>query len=126
MDHFLSEQLPHSEWGGVHTSALADGANQLFQIHDIGRHNTFDKISGRILLNKITVATPILLTSGRISSDMVQKSVRMGAPLLISLRSASQMSISLAEQWGLTLISGARRGRFNLLCHSERIIMPEK
>lgn len=126
MDLFLSEQVPHSESGGVHTSALADGTKQLFQIHDIGRHNTFDKISGRILLDKVEVETPILLTSGRISSDMVQKSVRMGAPFLISMRSASQMGISLAEQWGLTLISGARRGRFNLLCHPERILMPEK
>jgi len=43
---------------------------------------------------------------------------------LISMRSASQMGISLAEQWGLTLIGGARRGRFNLLCHPERIQTP--
>lgn len=121
MDLFLSEQVPHSESGGVHTSALVDGDRQLFQVHDIGRHNTFDKISGRVLLNKIDVQTPILITSGRISSDMVQKTVRMRAPLLISMRSASQMGIELADQWGLTLISGARRGRFNLLCHPERI-----
>lgn len=121
MDQFFSKQRPHSESGGVHTSALADGINQLFQIHDIGRHNTFDKISGQILLNKIHVKTPILLTSGRISSDMLQKAVRLRAPLLISMRSASQMAIDLAEKWGITLISGARRERFNLFTHPERV-----
>ncbi len=124
VDHFLSEQLPHSEWGGVHTSALADGANQLFQIHDIGRHNTFDKISGRMLLQRIQVQIPILLTTGRISSDMVQKSIRMRSPMLISMRSASVLGVTLADQWGLSLISGARRGRFNLLCHPERVKFP--
>lgn len=123
VDQFLNEQKPHSESGGVHTSALADGITQLLQIHDIGRHNTFDKIAGRILLDNIEIKTPVLLTSGRISSDMLQKSVRMRTPFLISMRSASQMGISLAEKWGVTLIGGARRGRFNLFCHPERIKM---
>jgi FdhD protein len=121
MEQFLNDQKPHSESGGVHTSALADGPDQLFQIHDIGRHNTFDKIAGRIILNTMRIETPVLLTSGRVSSDMLQKTVRMRAPFLISMRSTSQMGINLAEKWGVTLIGGARRGRFNLFCHPERI-----
>ncbi|MHC1784901.1 MAG: formate dehydrogenase accessory sulfurtransferase FdhD [Anaerolineaceae bacterium] len=121
MGQFLNEQKPHSESGGVHTTALADGTAQLFQIHDIGRHNTIDKIAGRILLDKIKIETPILITSGRISSDMLQKAVRLRTPFLISMRSTSQMGVSLADQWGVTLIGGARRGRFNLFSHPERI-----
>lgn len=121
MDQFLNEQTPHSESGGVHTSALADGTALLFQIHDIGRHNTFDKIAGRILLEKIDLKNLILLTSGRISSDMLQKSVRMQVPFLISMRSTSQMGIQLAEKWGITIIGGARRGRFNVFAHPERL-----
>jgi FdhD protein len=121
LEQYLSEQLPHSESGGVHTSALADGATQLFQVYDIGRHNTFDKIAGRILINKLVIQTPVLISSGRISSDMLLKSVRMQAPFLISMRSTSQKGISLADQLGVTLIGGARRGRFNLFTHPERI-----
>lgn len=123
MDQFLAEQLPHSKSGGVHTSALADGATALFQTRDIGRHNTIDKISGRILLDKLHVRTPVIITSGRISSDMLQKAVRLRVPFLISMRSTSQMGISLADEWGVTLISGARRGRFNLISHPERILV---
>lgn len=124
MDRFLNDQTPHSESGGVHTSALADGTSLLFQIHDIGRHNTFDKIAGRILLDNIDLKTPVLLTSGRISSDMLQKSVRMQVPFLISMRSTSQMGIQLAQQWGVTIIGGARRGRFNVFAHPERVQNP--
>lgn len=121
IDQFMGEQLPHSESGGVHTSALADGQRQLFQIQDIGRHNTFDKIAGKILLNKISVNLPVLLTSGRVSSDMLMKSVRLRAPFLISMRSTSQLGVNLADQLGVTLIGGARRGRFFLYSHPERI-----
>ncbi len=121
MDQFMTEQPAHSEYGGVHTSALADGETQLFQIIDIGRHNTIDKIAGRILLDQLEITTPILITSGRISSDMVQKAARMRVPFLVSMRSASELGITLAERYGITLISGARRGRFFLFTHSQRI-----
>ena len=89
LEQFLKKQAPHSESGGVHTSALADGDTQLFQVTDIGRHNTFDKIAGRILMDKLVIQTPVLISSGRISSDMLQKSVKMQAPFVISMRSAS-------------------------------------
>ncbi len=124
MDQFLNLQIPHSESGGVHTSALADGAVQLFQIIDIGRHNTFDKIAGRLFLDRLVVETPVLVTSGRISSDMVQKSIRLRAPFILSMRSASQLGINMADAWGITLIGGARRHRFNLLTHPDRIQTP--
>lgn len=121
MDQFMTGQPAHSEYGGVHTSALADGPTQLFQVIDIGRHNTIDKIAGCILLDKLEIQTPVLITSGRLSSDMVQKATRLGVPFLISMRSASALGISLAETYGITLISGARRGRFFLFSHPERI-----
>jgi FdhD protein len=121
MDQFMTEQPAHSQYGGVHTSALADCGTQLLQINDIGRHNTIDKIAGRILLDRLEVQTPVLVTSGRISSDMVQKAARMRAPFLVSMRSASDQGIALAKTYGITLISGARRGRFFLFSHPERI-----
>lgn len=121
IDQFMNDQISHLESGGVHTSALADGSKQLFQIQDIGRHNTFDKIAGKILLNKLEVTLPVLITSGRVSSDMLLKSVRLRAPFLISMRSTSQLGINMADQLGVTLIGGARRGRFFLYSHPEGI-----
>ncbi len=121
VDEFLTKQPPHSESGGVHTSALADHGHIHLLLHDIGRHNSFDKIAGFILLEKIRLENPAILTSGRASSDMLQKTIRMQIPYLITMRSTSRTGIELAEEWGITLISGARRGRFTILAHPERI-----
>lgn len=121
IDLFMDQQIPRSTSGGIHTSALADGKIIILQLIDIGRHNTFDKLAGRMLLDDIKVDCPSLITTGRVSSELVIKSVIMRAPLLISLRSASQSAVSLADQWGITLISGANRSRFNLLTHPERV-----
>lgn len=122
LDQFFEAQTPHSEAGGIHTSAAADGGTLLFLMQDIGRHNTLDKIAGRMLLERITIQSPALLTSGRVSSEMALKAARMSAPFLVAMRSASQLAIREADEWGLTLISGARRGRFNLFTHPERIV----
>ncbi len=120
---FLNNQQPHSETGGVHTSAIADGETILFYQADIGRHNTIDKIAGRLLMEGITPLLPILLTTGRVSSDMMQKAIRLRTPYLISMRSTSSDSIRLANEWGITLLSGARKVRVNAFSHSERIIV---
>lgn len=121
MDQFMTDQLSHAEFGGVHTSALADGGKQLFQVIDIGRHNTIDKITGRILMDHLKIKTPVIITSGRISSDMAQKASRLSVPFLVSMRSVSHLGITLSERYGITLISGARRGRFFLCSHPERL-----
>jgi FdhD protein len=121
IDLFMDQQVPRTSSGGIHTSALSDGKVIVLQLIDIGRHNTFDKLAGRILLDDLKVTSPVLITTGRISSELVFKSVIMRTSLLISLRSASQSAISLADQWGVTLISGANRSRFNLLSHPERV-----
>jgi len=120
---FLDNQPSHSESGGVHTSAFADGKNIIFFQEDIGRHNTFDKIAGRILMEKIEFQVPIILTTGRVSSDMMQKAVRIRTPFLISMRSTSAVSIDLAKKWGITLLSGARKTRVNVFSNDQRITL---
>lgn len=109
--------------GGVHTSALTDGERVLCSAEDIGRHNTLDKIAGMCLRQNIWPDRRILLTTGRISSEMLQKAVRLGAGILISRTSPSSLSIELAEKWGITLIGYARRNQFNLYAHPERITL---
>ncbi len=108
--------------GGVHTSALSDGSQIVASTEDIGRHNTLDKIAGRCLLDGIDIAPRLLLTTGRISSEMLQKSARLGACMVISRTSPSSLSIQMADQWGITLIGYARRDRFNVYSHAQRIL----
>ncbi len=121
---FENQQLYRTS-GGVHTSALSDGQNINILCEDIGRHNTLDKIAGRVLLEGITLPRRIILTTGRISSEMLQKSARLSAAIVISRTSPSSLSIQLADQLGITLIGYARRNRFNIYSHPERIMATE-
>ncbi|MGE5221031.1 MAG: formate dehydrogenase accessory sulfurtransferase FdhD [Omnitrophica WOR_2 bacterium] len=112
----------YREVGGVHSSALCDGEDILITADDIGRHNTLDKIAGLMLLDHLDPSFTILITTGRVSSEMIQKSYHMGASMVISRTSASSLSIKLADRWGITLIGYARRDHFNIYTHSERIV----
>jgi FdhD protein len=112
----------HHQVGGVHTSALSDGEEIIVLCEDIGRHNSIDKVVGKILINNLHVERKILLTTGRISSDMLQKAIRIGASVLISLSSPTSLSIDMAEKAGITLIGYARGRKFNIYTHPDRII----
>jgi FdhD protein len=117
---FESQEL-YRETGGVHTSALSDGTKILLSAEDIGRHNTLDKIAGLCLRRGVWPATRILITTGRISSEMLQKAARLRAPILISRTSPSSLSIEMAERYGITLIGYARRRQFNVYSNAQRV-----
>jgi FdhD protein len=119
---FASQEL-YRETGGVHTSALSDGEKIVFVAEDIGRHNTMDKIAGLCLMNNTWPQTRILITTGRISSEMLQKAARLSAPILISRTSPSSLSIEMAERYGITLIGYARTHRFNVYSNAQRVGM---
>lgn len=121
IEMLFDAQALYRETGGVHTSALSDGERILLSAEDIGRHNTLDKIAGMCLMQNVWPERRILITTGRISSEMLQKAARLGAAMLISRTSPSSLSIELAEKWGITLIGYARRNRCNLYAHPERI-----
>lgn len=117
---FESQDL-YRQVGGVHTSALSDGQAVRVIAEDIGRHNSVDKLAGICLLNQIEMPRKILLTTGRVSSEMLQKTARLGAAIVISRTSPSSLSIELAEKLGVTLIGYARRDRFSVYAHPERV-----
>lgn len=121
VDMLFDSQDLYRETGGVHTSALSDGQRILLSAEDIGRHNTLDKIAGLCLMRDVWPATRVLLTTGRISSEMLQKAARLRAPILISRTSPSSLSIEMAERYGITLIGYARRQRFNVYSHARRV-----
>jgi FdhD protein len=118
---FESQEL-YREVGGVHTSALSNGRDILVKAEDIGRHNTIDKIAGRCLLAGIDPSGGLLLSTGRISSEMLQKAARMGIAIVISRTSPTSLSMQLAERLGITLIGYARRVSFNVYTHPERVL----
>jgi len=121
VDQFFEAQTLYRKTGGVHSSALCDGEKIVVIADDIGRHNTLDKISGLCLMNDISPETRILITTGRISSEMLQKAARMSAPILISRTSPSSLSIEMAERYGITLIGYARRHRFSVYSNVQRV-----
>ena len=121
VEQLFNSQTLYRETGGVHTSALSDGAKIIVVAEDIGRHNTLDKIAGLCLMNQISPQTRILITTGRISSEMLQKAARLHVPILISRTSPSSLSIEMAERYGITLIGYARKHRFNVYTNAQRV-----
>jgi FdhD protein len=118
---FESQDL-YRQVGGVHTSALSDGNEILVMAEDIGRHNTLDKIAGRCLIEGIDPSGGLLLSTGRISSEMLQKAARLRIAVVISRTSPTSLSVQLADRLGITLIGYARRGTFNVYTHPERVL----
>lgn len=110
---------------GVHTSALAEGVELLALAEDVGRHNTLDKIRGDCLLRDIPTRDRILVSSGRISSEMVTKAHKMGAPIVISRTSPTAMSIRLAQTWNITLIGYVRGRQLRVYTGAERVVFAE-
>ena len=123
MEKFRSISALFLKTGGVHSAALAgQGQIELFA-EDIGRHNAVDKLIGKAFLSKIPIQDKILLSSGRISGEIMTKVIRNRIPILISRTAPTCMSITYAEDHGVTLIGFARGNRMNVYTHPQRIIL---
>lgn len=100
--------------GGVHSAAITDGEKILVIREDIGRHNAIDKVIGNIYLAKNTINDKIILTSGRISSEIVLKAVYTGIGMIISRSAPTSRAVEIAEDNGITLVGFARSSNFNI------------
>lgn len=121
MELLFSAQEIYRQTRGIHCSVLSDGDRVIAQAEDIGRHNTLDKLAGLLLLQGIIPSAPLVLTTGRISSEMMQKSLRLGASVVVSRTAASSQAIALAEAAGVTLAGYARRNQMFVYTHPERL-----
>jgi FdhD protein len=99
---------------GIHGAALFDGERLLVVAEDVGRHNAVDKVKGEALLRGIPTEDRVLLSTGRVSSEMLLKAARMGVPLVASRTSPTEMAVALAEQLGVTVCGYVRPDGLNL------------
>ena len=108
--------------GAIHGCVLCEEDRPLIYMEDVGRHNAIDKIAGYMHLHRISPAGKIFYTTGRLTSEMVIKTVQMGIPILISRSGFTAWGVDLARQAGLTLIGRAKGKRFVALAGSKRIV----
>jgi FdhD protein len=107
---------------GVHSAALCD--RQTIQIfsEDIGRHNAIDKIFGKCLLEDISINNRVIISSGRISSEIVHKMAKRGIPITISIAAPTSLGVKVADNYGITLIASVSGKKFDVYTNDWRVI----
>jgi FdhD protein len=109
---------------GTHISALSDGESLLVTARDVGRHNTLDKIWGECLFRGISTEGRMLLTTGRLSSEMMVKAAKMNVPVVASINSPTSRTVRLGDHLGVTVVGYARGSHLSVYSHAERLRLP--
>jgi len=110
------------EAGAIHGCVLCEEDRPLLYMEDVGRHNAVDKIAGYMRLHGISPKGKSFYTTGRLTSEMVIKTVQMGIPILASRSGFTAWGVDLARKAGLTLIGRAKGKRFVVLSGAERVV----
>ncbi len=108
--------------GGVHSCCLCDAKDILIAHEDVGRHNAVDKIVGEALLTEIPLHDKVMITSGRISSEMLLKCAKVQIPIVISRSAPTELAVREALKLDVTIIGFARGTRMNIYSHAERVV----
>jgi len=123
MNELLDNSVIHNETHGTHCSALARDGRIIALREDIGRHNTIDMLGGYALLNRIDTSGLVLLTTGRVSAEIVFKVWNLGISVIISHSAPTSKAIELLRRAGMTMIGYVRGGRMNIYSHERRVII---
>jgi len=121
VNEFQQRSRIYRATGGVHSAALCDVKNILMFSEDIGRHNAIDKIFGECILNDIATEDHIIITSGRVSSEILLKVARRNVPIIISKSAPTNLGLRLAADLGVTVVGFVRGRRMNVYTHAGRI-----
>jgi FdhD protein len=116
----LSSDL-HRTTGGIHVVALLDAEKVILVSEDIGRHNAVDRVIGYGLRAGIDFSRTFIVSSGRISSEMVRKCLIANIPMIISRSATTTLSVEIAEKTGLTIVGFVRAGKMNIYSQPQRI-----
>ena len=114
MRDLYAAAVHYRESRGIHGAALTDGEALLAIAEDVGRHNAVDKLKGEALLRGMPTEDCILLSTGRVSSEMLLKAARMGVPIVASRTSPTEMAVALAEQLDVTVCGYVRPDSLNV------------
>jgi FdhD protein len=122
-DSLRAAQRAFEETGGLHASGLFSPSGELLVLReDVGRHNALDKVIGsQVLAGRLPLSDTILMVSGRVSFEIVQKAAVAGIPILCAVSAPSDLAISAAERLGVTLVGFLRGDGFNVYTHDDRI-----
>jgi len=108
--------------GGVHSCCLCDSSEILIMKEDVGRHNALDKILGEVLVKGINLSDKMILTSGRVSSEMLIKTAKAGIPIIVSRSAPTALAVKQAQHLNMTLVGFARGTRANIYAGEQRIV----
>ena len=119
----MKEFLALSKMTGLHSAALADSAGKILILkEDIGRHNAIDKVLGAGLIKKIDFEDKLLLTTGRLSSEMVLKAAKAKIPVVIARSYATNLAVKWASMAGMTIIGQVKASSMSVYSQQERIV----
>lgn len=124
MEEMQQQSTDFQQTGGIHNAALASVDGILLSRSDIGRHNALDKIYGYCVRNRVPMTDKIIIFSGRISSEIVLKTAKMGVGILLSKSAPTTLALDLADDLGITAVGFIRGDRLNIYTHFERIEQP--
>ena len=122
MGEFNSKSDLFKQTGGVHSCCICSDNNILLFSEDIGRHNALDKVVGKALINNVDLKDKLIMTTGRISSDIVVKAAKASIPIIVSHSAPTSLALSIAKAANITIIGFARGIRMNIYCSGHRII----
>lgn len=121
MEEFQKLAKVYKITGGVHCAGISDGEKMIFFHEDIGRHNAVDKVIGECLSKGVSTLRKLILTSGRISSEIVLKCIVAGIPIIVSRAAPTTHAIKIANLYGITIVGFLRGKRMNIYTHEGRI-----